>query len=61
MTRDDLYHHYRRYYAPNNAQLAMAGDFEAEDMLDRLTELYGEIPPAPPMERYASGASPNRP
>ena len=53
MTRDDLYQHYRRFYAPNNAQVAVAGDFEAQAMLERLTELYGEIPPAPPVERYA--------
>ena len=34
MTRDDLYHHYRRYYAPNNALVAVAGDFETQAMLD---------------------------
>src|SRR5882672_7717632 len=27
MTRDDLYGHYRSYYVPNNAVLAVAGDF----------------------------------
>ncbi|HMN59480.1 MAG TPA: pitrilysin family protein [Anaerolinea sp.] len=53
MTRDDLYGHYRRYYAPNNAQVAMAGDFEAQAMLDRLAELYGAIPAVEMGERYA--------
>ncbi len=28
MTRDDLYHHYRTYYVPNNAVMAVAGDFD---------------------------------
>ena len=30
MQRDDLYHHYRSYYVPNNALLAIAGDFDTE-------------------------------
>ena len=28
MSRDDLYGHYRKYYVPNNAVLAMSGDFD---------------------------------
>ena len=30
LTRDDLYNHYRRYYAPNNAILVLAGDVDGE-------------------------------
>lgn len=44
MQRDDLYRHYRRYYIPNNAVLAMAGDFETSAMLDRIGELYEPVP-----------------
>jgi zinc protease len=40
MERDDLYHHYRSYYIPNNAVLSIAGDFETVMMLDRIRELY---------------------
>ena len=47
MTRDDLYEHYKSYYAPNNAVMAVAGDFETEKMLERIKELFGEIPAAP--------------
>ena len=36
ITRDDLYTHYRRYYVPNNAVLAIAGDFETRSMLKRI-------------------------
>ncbi len=46
--RDDLYAHYRKYYAPDNALVAVAGDFETGAMLERLTQLYGEIPAAAP-------------
>jgi zinc protease len=47
MTRDDLYNHYRAYYVPNNAVMAVAGDFEAKTMLKRIKELYGRIPKGP--------------
>ncbi len=44
MTRDDLYQHYRTYYVPNNAVLAIAGDFETDEMLQRIREHYEPIP-----------------
>jgi len=44
ITRDDLYDHYRRYYVPNNAVLAMSGDFETKTMLKRIRELFEPIP-----------------
>jgi len=42
--RDDLYNHYRAHYNPNNAVLAVAGDFDAITMLARIEELYGRLP-----------------
>lgn len=47
MTRDDLYQHYRTYYIPNNAVLAVAGDFETKKMLARIRELFGPIKAGP--------------
>ena len=47
ISRDDLYDHYKTHYAPNNAVLAVAGDFDTEKMLERITELFGEIPSVP--------------
>jgi zinc protease len=47
MTRDQLYAHYRRYYVPSNALLAIAGDFRPTPMLRRIRELFGSIPRAP--------------
>lgn len=44
MSRDDLYNHYKTYYVPNNAVMAVAGDFETAQMLDRIKELYELIP-----------------
>ncbi len=42
--RDDLYRHYRRYYTPDNALISVAGDFNTEEMLARLSELYAGQP-----------------
>ncbi len=50
MTRDDLYNHYRRYYVPNNAIAVVVGDFQQDEMLSRLNELFGHIPAGKPAE-----------
>ncbi len=47
MTRDQLYAHYRTYYAPNNAIVAAAGDFVHDQMLERIQELFGAAPVGP--------------
>lgn len=47
MTRDDLYMHYRTYYIPNNAVMAVAGDFKTKSMLARIRELFEGIQPSP--------------
>jgi zinc protease len=44
ITRDDLYDHYRAFYVPNNAIMAVAGDFDTKTMLSRIKKLYGKIP-----------------
>ncbi len=53
ITRDDLYGHYRRFYIPNNAVLALAGDFETKSMLKRVKELFEPIPKGPTPPRLA--------
>ena len=45
--RDDLYRHYRTYYVPNNAVLAIAGDFDTQEMLDKVRGYYEAIPSGP--------------
>jgi zinc protease len=60
MSRDDLYRHYRSHYAPNNAVLAVAGDFETEAMLARLSALFEAIPAGPTPPRLARPEPPPR-
>lgn len=44
ITRDQLYDHYRRYYQPGNAVVAIAGDFDTSVMLDKVEKTFGSIP-----------------
>ncbi|GIV84183.1 MAG: protease [Candidatus Roseilinea sp.] len=53
LTRDDLYAYYRRYYAPNNAVIAVAGDFDARDILAHIERRYRRLKPAPPAPSVA--------
>jgi zinc protease len=39
--------YYRRYYQPNNAILVLAGDFETDRVLPRVSQLFGSIPAGP--------------
>jgi zinc protease len=47
LTRDDLYGHYRTFYNPNNAVVAVAGDFSTREMLAKIEALFGPIPAGP--------------
>lgn len=41
--RHDLYQHYRSHYCPSNAVLAIAGDFETDEMMQRIEKYYGSL------------------
>lgn len=44
MTRDDLYNHYKTYYAPNNATIVAIGDFDTTELLEKIHTLFGDYP-----------------
>src|SRR5215216_4352052 len=44
LTREDVTAFYRRYYVPNNTVLAIAGDFDQEDVKKRVVETFGAWP-----------------
>lgn len=53
MQRENLLNHYRTYYTPNNAVVAVAGDFDTAEMMERIGEQYGDIPASPePPRRF---------
>lgn len=43
ITHEDLWTHYKQFYAPDNAVLLVVGDFETEAMLRDIERLYGGI------------------
>jgi zinc protease len=47
ITRDDLYNHYRTYYAPNNATIVVVGDFDTKTLLPLIEKYFGTIPRGP--------------
>ncbi len=60
MTRDDLYAHYRTYYQPNNAVLALAGAFDPESMLTEIRRYFEDLEPGPEPPRLERPEPPQR-
>lgn len=58
LQRDDLFEHYRRYYHPSNALVAIAGDFDAGQVLRQIEDWYGSLPPGQPAENPTSPEPP---
>jgi len=46
-TLEDAKWFYKTYYAPNNATLIVAGDIKKDEVLKKVTELFGPIPRGP--------------
>jgi zinc protease len=53
LDREDALAFYRRFYAPNNATLVIAGDVEANDIRPMVERAFGAVParPAIPVQR----------
>jgi|UPI00040A8967 zinc protease len=47
LNREDALAFYKRFYAPNNATLVIAGDVSAEEVRPMIEAAYGKIPPQP--------------
>jgi len=47
LDRDDALAFYRRFYAPNNAILVIAGDVEAGDVRPMVEQTFGQVAPQP--------------
>lgn len=60
MTQEDLYAHYRKYYHPSNAVLAIAGDFKLDQMLSFIEDHFGKLPKQP-LSEFFSRAEPLQP
>src|SRR6202158_3400931 len=51
---DDVSHFFKTYYAPNNAVLALVGDFKSAETLAKIKKYFEDIPqqPAPAAARH---------
>lgn len=48
---EDVSAFFKRFYTPNNASLAIAGDFDPETARKLVDKYFGTLPPGPPVER----------
>ncbi|MBI2878060.1 MAG: insulinase family protein [Candidatus Tectomicrobia bacterium] len=48
LDRDQVDHHYRTHYQPNNALLVAVGDFQPDALLSSIREQFEPLPPGPP-------------
>ena len=60
MTREQLYHHYQVYYAPNNAVAVAVGDFKTADVLAKIQKAFGKIKPGPELPHLHREEPPQR-
>ncbi|MFI5058414.1 MAG: M16 family metallopeptidase [Candidatus Acidiferrales bacterium] len=44
---DDVHRFYNQYYAPNNAVLAIVGDFSADEVFAKVEKYFGDVPEKP--------------
>jgi zinc protease len=58
-TPEDCEQFYKTYYAPNNATLIVAGDFDEEEVLELVQRHYGKIPAAR-IPRFAPPSEPTQ-
>ena len=50
-TLEDVKTFFRRFYAPNNASLSIAGDIDVDETKRMVERYFGGLPPAPPVPR----------
>ena len=48
---EDVKSFFRRFYAPSNSSLAIAGDFDRALALELVNRYFGDLPPGPPLQR----------
>ena len=51
---DDVHDWFKTYYGASNAVLVVAGDVDAETVLQKVKTYFGDVPTGPPVARYES-------
>src|SRR5271165_3780945 len=55
---EDIRAFFRQYYTPNNATIAIAGDFDRASTKAMIEKYFGTIPPGPPVPKVAVNTPP---
>ena len=58
LSRADALAFYKKYYAPNNAIVVVAGDVEPDEVLKLAKETYGKVPAVPDISKRARPQEP---
>jgi zinc protease len=48
---EDVREWFATYYGPNNAVIAIAGDVETDEVIAKVNNYFGDIPPGPPLTK----------
>ena len=51
---EDVHKWFSTYYGPNNAVVAIAGDIDAQAVLEKVKKYFGDIPASPPVARHSA-------
>lgn len=54
ITREDLYHHYKTYYVPNNATIVVVGAFDTKRLLPEIERYFGRIRRGPEVPKVTA-------
>src|SRR4029079_12537420 len=52
ITRDELFAHYQTYYMPNNAVLALVGDFQTDAIMKKVEQYFAGLPAGPQLPAF---------
>jgi zinc protease len=52
--RDDLYSYYKTYYSPDDAVIAIVGDVNADEIIEKVCHSFGDIPPESSRKKFSS-------
>jgi zinc protease len=61
VSREDLLAWHQRFYHPNNVVLGVVGDFEREELLALLSEVFGDWPRGPTTPAFEGGIASEAP
>ncbi len=60
ITQEDLLHHYRRYYSPDNTFIVVAGDVDSETIINKIKRYFEHIPNTEKRPEYNFSEPPQR-